>query len=326
MRQARFELQHGATWEALRGLLERLERGVGDGPVEAAELPGLYRAVCGHYSLALERHYSRGLTEQLHQLVQRGHRLLYARRSGGLRRLADVLVRGFPVTLRRHARWFWLATALFYLPALAAGVWTYHSPDAVYSLLDPASVAELEQAYDPANRVAGRPPGRDAATDFSMFGFYIWNNVAIDFRTFATGIFFGIGTVVILLYNGVVIGGVAGHITAIGHVETFWPFVSGHAPFELTAVAVSGTAGLLLGLALLAPGNLPRRQALVAAAREAAVLIGGAVVLSIGAALIEAFWSSSAAPATVKYAVSAALWVLLALYLVGSGRGRRASR
>jgi len=179
--------------------------------------------------------------------------------------------------------------------------------------------------YDPGNEKIGRSEDRESATDFAMFGYYIWNNIGIAFRTFASGMLAGVGTVLALLFNGVVIGGVAGHITQLGFVSTFWPFVSGHSAFELTAICISGGAGLLLARAILMPGRRSRGDALKAAALEAVTLVMGAGLLLLGAAFIEAFWSSNRAVAhEVKYSVAAVLWLVLILYLTLAGRGRDA--
>ncbi len=125
-----------------------------------------------------------------------------------------------------------------------------------------------------------------------MFGFYIMNNIGIAFQTFASGVLLGLGSLFFLLFNGLMIGSVAGHLTQIGYVQTFWPFVIGHGAFELTAITFAGAAGLKLGWALLAPGRLTRGEALRLAARRSVQLIAGVIVLLLLAAFTEACWSS----------------------------------
>ncbi|WP_428496433.1 stage II sporulation protein M [Pseudomonas chlororaphis] len=68
----------------------------------------------------------------------------------------------------------------------------------------------------------------------------------------------------------------AGHLTQIGYGATFWSFVVGHSAFELSAIALAGAAGLKMGWALIAPGRLPRGEALLLAARTSVQLICGA--------------------------------------------------
>ncbi len=168
----------------------------------------------------------------------------------------------------------------------------YQDVELIYSLTDGESVARLESMYDPTNRKPGRDAWRQSDTDFAMFGFYVMNNVGIAFRTFALGLVVGVGSLFILVFNGLMIGAAAGHLTTLGYGETFWPFVSGHAALELTAIAISGAAGLLLASALLAPGQRRRRDALRENAREAVKLVNGALIMLVLAALVEAFWSA----------------------------------
>ncbi len=322
MKQQQFVDQQRPSWDEFRHLVTQMEkppRRREAAPVE--RLPELYRRICADYALALHRRYSSGLVEELHELVLRGHGLLYRRKSIWLWRAVTFLWAGFPGAVRRHARAFWLATALFYLPALTLGALCYNDADFIYSVMSPAEVAQMEYMYDPGNSKIGRSEDRASATDFAMFGYYIWNNIGIGFRTFASGVLAGIGTVLALLFNGVVIGAVAGHLTQLGFTGTFWPFVAGHSAFELTAICISGAAGLLLARAVVAPGRRRRGEALQAAALEAVQLVIGAALMLLCAAFVEAFWSSNGAmPHAVKYSVAAVLWLLVVVYLGFAGR------
>jgi len=323
MRQLGFEQQHRDQWERLRLLLDDLDRAQRRRQHTAAEfeaVPKLYRELCNHYAIARSRHYSPALEQQLHELVLRAHRRLYSGRSAEWWRLVQFIAYGFPCALRRQIHYFWLAAALLVLPGLLLGGFCYLQPEAIYSVMDADQVAGMESMYDPANRKPGRSPERGAETDLMMFGHYISNNIGIGFRTFAGGMLFGLGTVLLLLFNGVVLGAVAGHLTRIGYQETFWPFVSGHGAFELTAIVICGAAGLILGHALIAPGQLTRLEALKLGAREALPLVMGAAFMLLIAAFIEAFWSSSPVAGEIKYGVAGLFWILVLLYLGLAGR------
>ncbi|WP_078120426.1 stage II sporulation protein M [Thiosocius teredinicola] len=326
MKQQQFTDHQRPTWDSLATLIEQAGEPARRRDNDAlAELPALYRRVCADYALARHRRYSTGLVEELHDLVQRGHRVLYQRKSIWLWRLIMFLWAGFPNAVRRHWRAFALASALFYVPAFVVGIACYFNADFIYSVMDADSVAGMEHMYDPSNPKLGRTEERSDDSNFMMFGFYIQNNIGIGFRTFAGGIVAGIGTVLVLLFNGVVIGGVAGHLTQLGFTETFWPFVAGHSAFELTAICISGAAGLLLGKAVIAPGRRKRSEALKVAGLEAVNLVVGAAFMLLAAAFVEAFWSPNQAVSHgVKYLVSATLWLLLILYLAFAGRNIRA--
>lgn len=308
-----FVRRHEADWAALERALAAAT------PADAQALPARYRQACQHLALARGRHYPPALVERLNQLVVQAHHRLYRARPPLAAAVAAFLLREFPALVRAHAGPFWLSALCFYgaFVALAMAVWW--QPALVYSVLDADQVREFEAMYDPGRRHLGST--RDDAGDFLMFGYYVQHNIGIGFQTFAGGLLAGVGSLVILLFNGITIGAVAGHLTRVGYHETFWSFVCGHGAFELTAIVLCGMAGLMLGHALVAPGNRRRADALRAQARPAVRIIYGATLLLVLAALVEAFWSSSPhiAPA-VKYAVAAVLWTLVALYFLGAGR------
>jgi uncharacterized membrane protein SpoIIM required for sporulation len=158
-----------------------------------------------------------------------------------------------------------------------------------------------------------------------MFGYYVMHNIGIAFQTFAAGLLFGLGSVFFLIFNGLVIGAVSGHLTEIGYGQTFWSFVIGHGAFELTAIALAGAAGLQLGWALIAPGHLTRGESLRLAAHKSVQMLCGVMVFLVIAAFIEAYWSSTTGISPwVKYAIGAALWLAVAAYLGLAGRNRHA--
>lgn len=323
MRQEPFESARSPDWADYRAQLAALEAGRRRRPPprDLGRFPGLYRRLCADYALARARGYSPGLIGELHDLVRRGYRQLYRHRPALLRPALGFMAAAFPRTLRRHSVLLWLAVALFFLPMLGMGIACYRDAETIYSVMDAARAAELEALYDPANRTPGRSAERAGDTDFMMFGYYIANNVGIAFRTFASGLILGLGSALILLINGLFIGAAAGHLTRLDFGSTFWTFVVGHSAYELTAIAVSGAAGLLLGKALIAPGRRTRLAALRANARDAATLAGGAALMLVLAAAVEAFWSGGGAPAPVKYAAGALGWLLVVLYLSLAGRG-----
>jgi len=129
----------------------------------------------------------------------------------------------------------------------------------------------------------------------------------------------------VLVFNGLMIGSVAGHLQAVGHGDPFWRFVCGHGAPELTAIVIAGAAGLRIGLDLVAPGRRRRVDALIEAGRVGAKLCLGVFAMLVFAAFVEAFWSSIAwMPAAIKYSVAAVLWSLTLLWLALGGRGRAA--
>lgn len=312
-----FVRRHDREWQALEeSLREKAAHS------EMLALPARYRQVCQHLALARERHYPPALVERLNRLVVQAHHQLYQSRQPLTGLISQFLLRDFPGLVRQHAGIFWLSALFLYGSFFATALAVWLNPSLIFSVMDAEQVRNFEHMYDPARRIIGFE--RDDASDFFMFGFYIQHNIGIGFQTFAGGMLAGIGSLVILLFNGIDIGAVAGHLTRIGFNETFWSFVLGHGAFELTAIVLSGMAGLMLGHALIAPGQLTRGEALRVQARVAVKIIYGATLFLVIAAMLEAFWSSSTViPALVKYIVAALLWSGVTLYflLVGKERG-----
>jgi len=154
-----------------------------------------------------------------------------------------------------------------------------------------------------------------------MAGFYVWHNVGIAFRCFALGAFFGIGTVVTLLFNGLSLGAILGYLIHRGFSDNFFSFAISHGSFELTAIVIAGAAGLVLGWGMIHPGEYSRLESLQIHGIDAIKLAAGAGFMLMIAALIEGYFSPMAIPHLVKYVVGSMLWGLVFIYLMYGGRG-----
>ena len=159
-----------------------------------------------------------------------------------------------------------------------------------------------------------------------MAGFYVYNNVGIAFRCFATGVLFGFGSVFFLVYNGLNIGTVFGYVESLGHGRNLFTFVSGHSAFELGAVIIAGAAGLRLGYSLLDTEGKDRLSSLRAAGKPAITLVLGAACMLLIAAGVEGFWSPSSVKDEVKWAVGVANALLLLAFFRHAGRARPEER
>ena len=320
MKQAQFEHRHGASWLAFSEQLAALEKtAAGDrkAPAQCSEFPDRYRRLCHQYALACERGYGMALQQRLNALVIRGHRQLYRFRKPLWSGLLRLLATDFPRAVR--SMWVWQLCSLAVFAGSLALVWllVLHQPELVYSVVDERMLEDIEYMYEPGSAIHAE---RDAGDDVMMFGHYISNNIGIAFRTFGSGLFLGIGSLLVMLFNGSLFGALAAHLTNIGSQEPFFTFVIAHGAPELTAIVLAGGAGLKLGLSLVAPGPYSRLDALKMAALECMPVVYGCFFLLLGAAFIEAFWSPRQFDPAVKYTVGAASWILVATYLLLAGR------
>ena len=313
-----FEHKNQHRWAEYERLVERLEKG-GTAPPAAGRLPQRFRELCVDLALAESRMYGGRVTERLNALVIRGHELIYRTRRAGWSQLREFVEGGFPRTVRREWRLFGLCNLVFWLPFCAMLLSSQHDLRWIQAVLGADGMASMERMYG-GKEAQLEHLRSEYGSNFMMFCFYIYHNVAIDFRIFAGGMAAGLGTLFYLAFNGLHLGAAAGYVNHACNPESFWSFVSGHSPFELTGMVVSGMAGMRLGLAILRPGRLPRVRALAEASRLALPLVYGAALLTTVAAVIEGFWSAQRIPSEVKYGFGVAGWILLAVYFLLAGR------
>jgi uncharacterized membrane protein SpoIIM required for sporulation len=317
-----FEALYQAEWQELEEHLDQLLRRTSKRskePPRGERIAALYRRACEHLALARARSYPAYLLDRLDRLTADAHQVIYQQREFGASALWRIVARDFPRAVRADSAYVWLASVLFTAPLLVLGVLVYYQPSLILSVVDAEAAAQFEQMYSRSGEAIGRTP--DAGDNWAMFGFYIRNNVSVAFQCFASGLAVALGSIFYLIFNGAYGGAIAGYLTERGLGETFWSFVVTHASFELTAIVLSGAAGLKLGHSLLAPGRRTRRQSLVQAARECVVIVYGVAAMLVVAAAIEAFWSSAIwVPNAVKYGVAAVCWVAVLAYLTLQGR------
>ena len=319
MNEIEFEAKHEEEWRAFSASLGKR----GAQAVPPREMPRRFRRVVADLALARDRQYRTSLIDRLHALVLQAHLAVHgARAERRYRNLAALwrwLAADFPAHVRAQRRFVFASAIAFFGPFLAIIAAVEWFPDFVYYLVSPETLARVQSMYAPGNERFGA--GREAESDMLMFGFYIANNVRIDLQCLAGGILFGLGSLAALVGNGAFLGAIAGHLTEVGYGENFWGFVAGHSAFELIGLVLSGAAGLRIGYALVAPGRRPRAAALRLAGPDAAMLLAGAAMLTIGAAFIEAFWSSRVSiPFGAKIVFGMVLTVLTVAYLVFGGR------
>ena len=312
-----FEHQNAERWAEYERLVGRVEGGK-PGP-EAEQLPRRFRELCVDLSLAESRMYGLRITERLNALVIRGYESIYRARRGGWENVASFLSAKFPQAIRREWRLFWLCSAVFWLPFFLTMLSAGHDIRWIQAVLGADGMSAMEEMYGSKEQQIAHLRS-EYGSNFMMFCFYIYNNVAIDFRIFAGGMFAGLGSIFYLLFNGLQLGASAGYVNHACNPESFWSFVSGHSSFELLGMVVSGMAGMRLGLAILRPGRLPRVRALSEASKQAMPLVYGAALMTTMAAVVEGFWSAQEISSGLKYGVGIVFWVLHIAYFLLAGR------
>jgi uncharacterized membrane protein SpoIIM required for sporulation len=298
-------------WRRLEHLIGRAPR---DG-VEVGELSRLYRSVAADLALASAADADHDITRYLDQLASRAHNRLYGSGRIDWGDPLRLVVDGFPRALRRNALIFAVASVLFYGPFLLGLVACLIDPSLAERVLPMEQLLSMEAMY------AEGPTDRGGtAADAGMAGFYVFNNIGIALRCFATGALGGLGSLYFLVYNGAVLGTSIGYVLAGPGASSIATFIVGHGTWELMGIVVAGTAGLRLGWAILVPGAQSRTASLREARHDLLALVVGAIFLLAVAAAIEGFWSASPIPVAVKWAFGLVQPVVIGLWLLLGGR------
>jgi len=312
-----------ADWKALSQLLDRSRDGLRRlSPEDVDALGRLYRAVTSDLALARRDFPGHRVTTFLNQLVARAHAVVYRGEPIAHRRLWRFVTAGFPRAYRQASPFILVAALLLIVPALAAGLATAWQPRAATWLL-PAQVQRLIPSIEDGELWTDIPIDERPYTS----SFIMQNNIQVAFMAFSSGVLAGLPTFWVLVYNGLLLGGITGLTSHYGIGFDLWTFVIGHGVVELSVIAIAGGSGLMMGWSLVSPGLLSRRDALAAAARRAVRLVIGCVPLLVIAGLIEGFISpSEAIPGPVKWAVGLGSGALLYTYLLLAGREKEHGR
>jgi len=300
-----------SRWEKLETTIHSLERG----RLSASELGGLtrlYREATADLArlqtFQTQDSLEHDLKIYLNQLVARAYSQIYRSPPPRMASLWRFLRSGFPAAFRETLPWTLLALTAFTL-GLAYGFVTAISDSSFVALIVPPQLIE---------KVEGGTVWFDSILAVKPFAssMIMTNNISVSFLAFALGVTFGLGTLYLMLFNGLMVGTLAGLCHTHGLSVPFWSFVLPHGVLELTAIFIAGGAGFLLAGALLFPGDLSRKDALRNRARQAGRAILGCVPLLVIAGIVEGFFSPLPVPSGFKFAMAGILFALLLCYLL----------
>jgi len=241
-------------------------------------------------------------------------------------------VQHFPRTVRSHAAAFLIS---------AVTLWTGAGFGAGMVLLDPSShtlvLPRWIRAESPTERVARehrlaenseKDPLKGIKATFAAG--LLANNVRVSLLAFGLGVTFGLGTLGVLFFNGLMLGGVAAWYAADGQTRFLLGWLLPHGVVELTAVMLAGQAGLMLADALLGRGRpIPLHARVRGALPNVLTVIAGTCILLVWAAGVEAFISQyhePVLPYSLKIGIGVAELIVLALFFGLAGRSAPRTR
>jgi uncharacterized membrane protein SpoIIM required for sporulation len=307
-----FIAERQARWAELESAIKTAKRGRirTQSATDIERFGLLLRQTSSDLAIARRDHPEAPVTEYLNTLCARAHPLLYRGTPMRLGSIWSFFGTALPRSFRAAGPYIATSLALMLLGFIAGWVAVDVRPDLRASLVPPSLFDQMARGQIGT----GVPDAPFAAA------FIIQNNIRVALICFAGGVFLGIPTAFVLLSNGWMLGTVAAAVHLGGYDLQFWSLIVPHGVLELSVIVISGGTGLMLGDAILRPGQLRRGEALARVAVRAVLLALGAASLLVVAGTLEAFVSPSALPAGAKLAVGATVGVLLYAWLLLAGR------
>lgn len=232
----------------------------------------------------------------------------------------------FPQTVRQHMRAFVLALGITAFGFAIGGVAISIDKEAK-SVILPFSHLQV----DPSERVAyeektGAIKDRLTGKKATFSAFLMTHNTRVSLFTFAMGFTWGIGTVILLFYNGIVLGAVALDFIHAGQSAFLLGWLLPHGAIEIPAIILAGQAGFILAGALIGWGRrISFKKRLRAVAPELVTLLCGLAMMLVWAGIVEAFFSQyhePVIPYDAKIIFGAIELIALILFFGFSGKSK----
>jgi uncharacterized membrane protein SpoIIM required for sporulation len=315
--QERFVKERKRAWQRLEHLLRLLDRSSLRRlhREEVRELGRIYRRTASDLAIARAESRDPRLVNYLNSLVIRAHGRIYRADAQGGRRLREFFTKTFPQTFRRTWRYTALAFAVFWIFGVVGFLGTWRDPEFSELLgVPPAKRYEI---------VAGQRWWEDLNTANQIGSSAIMtNNIQVMFYAFAFGALLGLGTLYVMALNGALNAAVLALVYRAGYGHELTSFMIGHGVVELSCIFLAGGAGLLIGSAMLLPGDMSRADALKTRGLDAVRLVAGCVPLLVVAGIIEGFISPTKISPAIKFGIGITTGVALYSYLLLAGRGK----
>jgi len=303
------------TWKHLQESVKRVSSIRRKNRLNGDELNDVihtYQRVSSHLSYSRTWYGDAPVTARLTDLVGAARAAIYGPGDRGGNVFVAFFTRDFPGAVWRARNFIAIAAVLLLAPAIYVGVWMTFS-DAALDASAPSALRESYVQQDFADYYSSQP-----AAQFSTQ--VLINNIQVSFMAYALGIFAGIGTVIVLIGNGLGVGQAGGLFHAAGEAPRFWGLILPHGLLELTAVCVAGGAGLQLGWAVVSPGDRSRAEAVADEGRRSVPIVIGLVLVFITAGLIEGFVTPSGLPTWTRVGIGVLVEAAFLLYAFGLGR------
>ncbi|PAV28450.1 hypothetical protein CIL05_16045 [Virgibacillus profundi] len=304
-----FVKRHREDWKRLEEYTSHLQKkGRRVTGSDISKFHRLYQKTAQHLSYSQTYYPDEEVTGYLNGLVSKSHNLLYKDQVSSPQQVRYFFSTKFIGLLLEQWKFIVIAMLLFLFGGLVAFLSVVDDPLHFYSIM-------------PSDMAAGINPdqlgeGHDAIDSSLMSAEIMTNNIQVAILAFASGITFGLLTVFVLAYNGLIVGALAAVYWHAGMSYEFWAYIVPHGMIELTAIFIAGGAGLLMGYKLFVPGRYSRGYQLKENAKRSIQLFLGTIPLFIIAGIIEGFITPSSLSLEMKYVVAFVTVIGLLLYII----------
>ena len=271
----------------------------------------LYRQTVDDLAYARMCYPDHPIARDLEHFVGQAHSLLYQAGRARSRSWTKFWRETWPMRVREAARPILLVTGIFWASSILGFLLTTRNPVLESFFVSPPMRAAIESKRLWTESLTRTAPAAGSAI--------VVNNIKVSLLTWGLGLTFGIGTVWLLVFNGLMLGALSAACLRAGMLLPLTEFIVAHGSLELPAIWISGGAGLLMAEAMLFPGRYGRRVELRLKGRSSVQIIVGIMPLLLVAGAIEAFISPSNIPGVAKAMLGLSLAVALLGYIVVRG-------
>jgi len=291
MREKDFVEQNKEKWKRFEDIASKSSNSNPD------ELDELYTKITNDLSYARTYYNRRSIRVYLNKLAQSIFSELYKYRNGRKNAFVSFWTELLPQSLYLARRELNISLIFFVFAMILGILSSIHENDFAQLILGDRYVEMTEE-----NIAKGQPMAvYDSGNNVDMFFAITWNNIKVAFLTYVLGAFFAIGSLLVLLYNGIMVGTFQYFFIERELFQESFLTIWMHGAFEISAIVIAGGAGLTLGRGLLFPGNLPRLQSFQISARRSIQIMLGLIPVFIAAGFIEGFFTRyTEAPDTVR--------------------------
>lgn len=318
MNSEMFLKKHRQTWAELDSILSRINKnglsGLGEDKLKA--LGVLFRRTASHLAFAQTNFPEHEMVDYLNNLVVKAQGYIYKQETMGLSTIMVFFRRGFPGLVKQEFRYI-SAAGLVLLLGVIIGYFLHFFQPQLDGWIVPENVQKTITASIGHGQIGAEWPlaARPAISAMIML-----NNIQVGILAFALGFTGGIGTVLVLFKNGLMLGVLGAFFASLGIKLDFWSLILPHGVLELLAIFICGGAGLVFAQALVKPGDYKRHDALLVLGKLAVKMIIGTIPIFIIAGLIEGFITPSHLTNYAKLTVGAFSLVVFGLYIWGGSQ------